>query len=526
MSREKQNDSNYLIKPYSEIDYLFGLDMRENKSVEFKYVEPYKLKQVEKFFLDFFLMKNKIDKSIIYDNSANTELKYIEYDFVKNIENFLAKHLDEVNMNVISNVNINTIFEKIILKIAKEISKKKFLINVDNNTKISDKCKFSDEDYRSNLPYYLINYKTQYDQNIDKYSSENVNLSELFILPEDLKYLDKEGNNNFSFNNLDLNDNLNENDNYYFFKSSENNKLNINNNTIKNKDENNKSISLSFSKYSKADIIIEKDKSKSNINIDRYNDYFNDISIIGNNDVLEENSYNKNYTIASNNKMESFLKEDNQSNLSIIRKIGINSSNNAVKFNNEKNKINNNEEIVDIDEENNNNNVIMNFNRNETDIGVSIAHLNTNEDKNQVNTIENNNNSNNLEMDIEVTKKISEINKYNEKNTDFHKDTNNRSSLYLEKDEIIEEDNQKDIRNEISVVDQQKDIKEIKNLQNNAEIVKSEEKDSKNIDKEKIELDTNVVIDTIEKDKEENKKKIKKIRDNNMLKNNIFINNN
>ena len=51
---------------------------------------------------------------------------------------------------------------------------------------------------------------------------------------------------------------------------------------------------------------------------------------------------------------------------------------------------------------------------------------------------------------------------------------------------------------------QQKDIKEIKNLQNNAEIVKSEEKDSKNIDKEKIELDTNVVIDTIEKDKEEN----------------------
>lgn len=108
------NDNHHTAKGYKELDILYGSDVKNNHNLEFRYTEPKKLQEIEKFFIEFFLsIRTFCD--IFYD--VNRELKYFNYKIVKaindipdihpgSVDNLLSKikaKLYELNLNIITN---------------------------------------------------------------------------------------------------------------------------------------------------------------------------------------------------------------------------------------------------------------------------------------------------------------------------------------------------------------------------------------------------------------------------------------
>jgi hypothetical protein len=97
LSRNVENQEiNYnLFKNYKEFDILYGKDlvisgndMKDNTNIEFKYSEPKKLMEIEKFLIEFFIsIRPNID--IFFDPTR--EIKYFDYSLISIIEDILSK---------------------------------------------------------------------------------------------------------------------------------------------------------------------------------------------------------------------------------------------------------------------------------------------------------------------------------------------------------------------------------------------------------------------------------------------------
>jgi hypothetical protein len=81
---EGGTDQPIIHKGYKEIDLLYGSEVRNNNNLEFRYTEPKKLQEIEKFFVEFYIsVRNSND--IFHDNDIKRELKYFDYSIVKTI---------------------------------------------------------------------------------------------------------------------------------------------------------------------------------------------------------------------------------------------------------------------------------------------------------------------------------------------------------------------------------------------------------------------------------------------------------
>ena len=90
LSRNSENtEGNILNKFYKEIDILYGTEIKNNPNIEFRYIEPSKLQEIERFFFEFYIsISNTIE--LFYD--INHEIKYFD-----NI------HMNKLSEIVISN---------------------------------------------------------------------------------------------------------------------------------------------------------------------------------------------------------------------------------------------------------------------------------------------------------------------------------------------------------------------------------------------------------------------------------------
>jgi len=74
LSRNTEND-----KSYKEFQISYGSDIKLNTNIDFIYHEPKKLKEIEKFFLEFFII-TKQNEEFFYD--TNHDLKYLDYSLL------------------------------------------------------------------------------------------------------------------------------------------------------------------------------------------------------------------------------------------------------------------------------------------------------------------------------------------------------------------------------------------------------------------------------------------------------------
>lgn len=103
LSRMSENTDNHITsKGYKEIDLLYGSDVKNNTNIEFRYTEPKKLQEIEKFFVEFFI-SIRSNSDIYHD--INHELKYFDYTIITSINEILVAHREiitkEVNDNVV-----------------------------------------------------------------------------------------------------------------------------------------------------------------------------------------------------------------------------------------------------------------------------------------------------------------------------------------------------------------------------------------------------------------------------------------
>jgi hypothetical protein len=89
------------LKNYKEIDIIYGSDIKNSTNIEFRYTEPKKLKEIEKFFLEFY--SSTINKLDLFFNPA-LDLKYFD--------NFLILTIDEI-INQNKKISCDSLFNKI-----------------------------------------------------------------------------------------------------------------------------------------------------------------------------------------------------------------------------------------------------------------------------------------------------------------------------------------------------------------------------------------------------------------------------
>jgi hypothetical protein len=69
------------------MDIIYGGEIKNSTDIEFRYTDPKKLKEVEKFFIEFYL-SNRVNTEIFYEN--NHELKYFNYNIISIIEEVVS----------------------------------------------------------------------------------------------------------------------------------------------------------------------------------------------------------------------------------------------------------------------------------------------------------------------------------------------------------------------------------------------------------------------------------------------------
>ena len=83
------NDQHITNKGYKEIDLLYGAEVKNNNNIEFRYTEPRKLQEIEKFIIEFFI-SIRSNSDIYHD--INHELKYFDYTIITSINEILVSH--------------------------------------------------------------------------------------------------------------------------------------------------------------------------------------------------------------------------------------------------------------------------------------------------------------------------------------------------------------------------------------------------------------------------------------------------
>jgi hypothetical protein len=111
LSRMTENSEQHIIsKVYKEIDILYGSEVKNNNNIEFRYTEPKKLQDIEKFFIEFYIsIRNNSD--IFHD--INHELKYFDFSIITTINEILINHKQQT----VGPTNIDVLIQRINTKL-------------------------------------------------------------------------------------------------------------------------------------------------------------------------------------------------------------------------------------------------------------------------------------------------------------------------------------------------------------------------------------------------------------------------
>jgi hypothetical protein len=89
-------------KQYKEMDIIYGGEIKNSSDIEFRYTDPKKLKEVEKFFIEFYL-GNRINNDLFYEN--NHELKYFNYNIISIIQEVVSGYKNLSFEGVLTRIN-------------------------------------------------------------------------------------------------------------------------------------------------------------------------------------------------------------------------------------------------------------------------------------------------------------------------------------------------------------------------------------------------------------------------------------
>jgi hypothetical protein len=195
LSRMSENSDQHLThKGYKEIDLFYGSEVKNNNNIEFRYTEPRKLQEIEKFFIEFFIsIRNSTD--IYYD--VNHELKYFDYSIITAINEILISHrenltkengannnngnLSSPNENqLLSREKLNSI-ESLITKINNKLYEN--FLSMRSNTTGNERSQNDNDDLKP-IELNTNNYErdTNSSYNFLLIKKENI-LTEMFIIP-------------------------------------------------------------------------------------------------------------------------------------------------------------------------------------------------------------------------------------------------------------------------------------------------------------------------------------------------------
>lgn len=108
LSRNSENsESSNLNKFYKEIEILYGTEIKNNPNIEFRYIEPTKLQEVERFLFEFFV---SISRNIELFYTPNHDIKYFDYTLLNKISEILLSNKNASRDNIFTKIN-NYYFE-------------------------------------------------------------------------------------------------------------------------------------------------------------------------------------------------------------------------------------------------------------------------------------------------------------------------------------------------------------------------------------------------------------------------------
>ncbi len=77
------------MKAYKEYDIIIGSELKHNNSIEFKYAEPEKLKEVERFFIEFFVLNYSTAYTKMFLDPKQRVIKYIDSELINLVNEYL-----------------------------------------------------------------------------------------------------------------------------------------------------------------------------------------------------------------------------------------------------------------------------------------------------------------------------------------------------------------------------------------------------------------------------------------------------
>jgi hypothetical protein len=185
LSRMSENSDQHLThKGYKEIDLLYGAEVKNNNNIEFRYTEPKKLQEIEKFFIEFYI-SIRANTDIYHD--INHELKYFDYSIITSINEILISHREIISKETSSTMNENNSINKIssIDSLITKINNKLYENFLNMKTNGADRM--SGEDLKPiELNAGNFDRDTNNSYNFLLIKKENI-LHELFISPSDAK---------------------------------------------------------------------------------------------------------------------------------------------------------------------------------------------------------------------------------------------------------------------------------------------------------------------------------------------------
>ena len=197
---------NYLNFYFLNFLIFLGSDIKNNNNIEFRYSEPKKLQEIEKFFIEFFLsIRNNFD--IFHD--TNHELNYLDYSIISTINDILVTNKQSLNG---SNNSIETILNKINKKLYENY------INMQNGSENIVKNHNNENENKRNSENEI-----QKDKENNKDSTNYLKINKLNILKElfnTFEIFNKSEYENANSKNL----NNSENDGWIFKKETNENK--------------------------------------------------------------------------------------------------------------------------------------------------------------------------------------------------------------------------------------------------------------------------------------------------------------
>lgn len=101
----RHNDTETSITPhknYKEIDIIYGSEIKNSNNIEFRYTEPKKLKEIERFFIEFFISTtNKFD--LFYH--TNHDIKYFDNSLILIIDEIINQNKNATLENIVNKIN-------------------------------------------------------------------------------------------------------------------------------------------------------------------------------------------------------------------------------------------------------------------------------------------------------------------------------------------------------------------------------------------------------------------------------------